>query len=236
MDAAQASASSGKTPITSASPNRTASSPASWSRSASTRRTTAPTSSGSASAMRQFLYIDRIVIARARARRRRRPRVLRRRAELRRSALCRSLCCEVFLEARQRPRPALPRQLRLPRSRPAGDGRHRPARRMLVKELCSYPFVCRHLRQRSLPDQPWLAARMLPGRTPQPWRPAPERWRPPPDDYEQAGELKFGQVGIANLRIRTLDPARLADRDAPTACSARPSCSRAPPWCSISAA
>ncbi len=31
-----------------------------------------------------------------------------------------------------------------------------------------------------------------------------------PVDYEQAGELKFGQVGIANLRIRTLDPARLA--------------------------
>jgi len=31
----------------------------------------------------------------------------------------------------------------------------------------------------------------------------------PPVDYEQAGELKFGQVGIANLRVRTLDPARL---------------------------
>ena len=30
-------------------------------------------------------------------------------------------------------------------------------------------------------------------------------------DYEQAGELKFGQVGIANLRVRTLDPKRLAD-------------------------
>jgi septum site-determining protein MinC len=29
-------------------------------------------------------------------------------------------------------------------------------------------------------------------------------------DYEQAGELKIGQVGIANLRIRTLDPSRLA--------------------------
>jgi septum site-determining protein MinC len=29
-------------------------------------------------------------------------------------------------------------------------------------------------------------------------------------DYEQAGELKIGQVGIANLRIRTLDPTRLA--------------------------
>ncbi len=28
-------------------------------------------------------------------------------------------------------------------------------------------------------------------------------------DYEQAGELKIGQVGVANLRVRTLDPARL---------------------------
>ena len=28
-------------------------------------------------------------------------------------------------------------------------------------------------------------------------------------DYEQAGELKIGQVGIANLRIRTLDVTRL---------------------------
>ena len=30
-------------------------------------------------------------------------------------------------------------------------------------------------------------------------------------DYEQAGELKMGQVGIANLRIRTLDVARLGE-------------------------
>lgn len=30
-------------------------------------------------------------------------------------------------------------------------------------------------------------------------------------DYEQAGELKIGQVGIANLRIRTLDVARLVE-------------------------
>ena len=29
-------------------------------------------------------------------------------------------------------------------------------------------------------------------------------------DYEPAGELKIGQVGIANLRVRTLDVARLA--------------------------
>ncbi|MEO6364970.1 MAG: septum site-determining protein MinC [Luteimonas sp.] len=30
-------------------------------------------------------------------------------------------------------------------------------------------------------------------------------------DYAQAGELKIGQVGIANLRIRTLDVAQLAE-------------------------
>src|SRR5690606_24005177 len=30
-------------------------------------------------------------------------------------------------------------------------------------------------------------------------------------DYEPAGELKIGQVGIANLRVRTLDADRLAD-------------------------
>ncbi|AXK72387.1 septum site-determining protein MinC [Lysobacter sp. TY2-98] len=30
-------------------------------------------------------------------------------------------------------------------------------------------------------------------------------------DFEPAGELKIGQVGIANLRVRTLDVARLAD-------------------------
>ena len=30
-------------------------------------------------------------------------------------------------------------------------------------------------------------------------------------DYEQAGELKIGQVGIANLRVRTLDVTKLVD-------------------------
>ena len=30
-------------------------------------------------------------------------------------------------------------------------------------------------------------------------------------DFEQAGELKIGQVGIANLRVRTLDVERLVD-------------------------
>ena len=33
----------------------------------------------------------------------------------------------------------------------------------------------------------------------------------PAADFEPAGELKIGQVGIANLRVRTLDVARLAE-------------------------
>ena len=36
---------------------------------------------------------------------------------------------------------------------------------MLVKELCSYPYV-RQLYDGQLPDQPWLQARALPGRKP----------------------------------------------------------------------
>ena len=47
-------------------------------------------------------------------------------------------------------------------------------------------------------------------------------------DYEQAGELKIGQVGIANLRIRTLDVGAAVAPKCATACSARPSCSIAP--------
>ena len=31
-----------------------------------------------------------------------------------------------------------------------------------------------------------------------------------PLDYEQAGELKIGQVGVANLRVRTLEVAQLS--------------------------
>ncbi len=37
---------------------------------------------------------------------------------------------------------------------------------MLVKELCSYPYV-QQTYDGSLPDQPWLQARALPGRKPQ---------------------------------------------------------------------
>jgi hypothetical protein len=37
---------------------------------------------------------------------------------------------------------------------------------MLVKELCSYPFV-HQTYDGQLPDQPWLGARTLPGRKPE---------------------------------------------------------------------
>jgi hypothetical protein len=36
---------------------------------------------------------------------------------------------------------------------------------MLVKELCSYPYV-QETYAGTLPDQPWLIARTLPGRKP----------------------------------------------------------------------
>ena len=53
-------------------------------------------------------------------------------------------------------------------------------------------------------------------------------------DYAQAGELKFGQVGIANLRVRTLDVAQLA-AEMQDRVQRAPTCSRGPPWCWISA-
>ena len=79
---------------------------------------------------------------------------------------------------------------------------------MLMKELCSYPWV-----RETYGDAParpaagWRAARAA--------RPHAAARRPVPArergavDYEQAGELKIGQVGIANLRVRTLDVAQL---------------------------
>ena len=82
---------------------------------------------------------------------------------------------------------------------------------MLMKELCSYPWV-RDTYGAQLPACPG-------SRCPAPF-PSPRRSAPPvPDvtaprqtgavDYEPAGELKIGQVGIANLRVRTLDVAKL---------------------------
>ena len=59
----------------------------------------------------------------------------------------------------------------------------------------------------TLPDEPWLLH-------PRPVHAVAARHRyrrmSAAVDYAQAGELKFGQVGIANLRVRTLDVAQLA--------------------------
>src|SRR5690606_37357250 len=104
-----------------------------------------------------------------------------------------------------------PWQLRFPRGRPA---RHRgrrphPARGDADEGDVQLPVGARDLRRpasRRRLDRPSARDRA--------------RCRPSPDgnlplmgaavDYEQAGELKIGQVGIANLRIRTLDVAQLA--------------------------
>ena len=119
---------------------------------------------------------------------------------------------------------------------PTGSGR--PPRGDADEGAVQLSVGARDLRRRSCPTQPWLPMpRVRAGRSSS-VRPAPEHGDGCIDrhiDYEPAGELKIGQVGIANLRVRTLDVARLADemRDR---VRARRSCSRAPPWSSISAA
>ena len=111
-------------------------------------------------------------------------------------------------------------------------GRRRAVRlraSMLMKELCSYAWVREHYGD-DLPDAPWLP------------QPRTAGHRAPRDrhlsmaapsastafDYEQAGELKIGQVGIANLRVRTLDVAQARRRKCANASRARRNCSSAP--------
>src|SRR5690606_23724000 len=139
-------------------------------------------------------------------RRRPRPGLLRRRAELRRGALAAAVLRGLPAE-RQRPRSALQRQLRFPRGRPADHARHRHPRRH-ADEGAVQPRLGRgDLRRQSAGRA--LAAGPRAGRP----RPRPGHGDLSPMaanmDYEQAGELKFGQVGIANLRIRKLDIGKL---------------------------
>ena len=85
---------------------------------------------------------------------------------------------------------------------------------MLMKELCSYPWV-----RDTYGDAPARRTRGCRCRASTPAartsaRRAPEMATAASTgaiDYEPAGELKIGQVGIANLRVRTLDVAQLAD-------------------------
>src|SRR5690606_8273373 len=107
---------------------------------------------------------------------------------------------------------AVPWQLRLPRGRPARDARRgRPARAPRldaaqgdVQLSVGQGDVRRAPARRALDRR---AAQRRSGRI------APDRdlrMAPARMDYEPAGELKIGQVGIANLRVKTLDIERLA--------------------------
>src|SRR5690606_2774490 len=103
--------------------------------------------------------------------------------------------------ARRRSGAPVPWQLRLPRDRPARDARERDPRLDDGQGHVQLPLGTRYLRRRP-------ARRALDLAPPRAGR-GGERMSAAMD-FEQAGELKIGQVGIANLRVRTLDVARLA--------------------------
>src|SRR5690606_35613140 len=136
------------------------------------------------------------------SRRRRGPRVLRRRPELCRTALS-AADLRGVPGARRRSGSPVPRQLRVPRDRPARDARERHPRLDDGQGHVQLRVGPRDLRRGA--PRPALAAAPArgPGRV--------VRRMSAAMDFEQAGELKIGQVGIANLRVRTLDIARLAD-------------------------
>ncbi len=110
----------------------------------------------------RFLYVDRIVIARPRrggGRGRAFYADVQSFAELRWP----QLCCEVFLQAGNDPALLFHGSFgfrEVGQQVMAGTD-IRVA--MLVKEMCSYPYVAETYGAR-LPDQPWLQARALPGR------------------------------------------------------------------------
>ena len=111
-----------------------------------------------------FLYVDRIVIARPRrggGRGRAFYADVQSFAELRWP----QLCCEVFLQTGNDPALLFHGSFGFrevgQQMMPGTDIRVA----MLVKEMCSYPFVAETYGAR-LPDQPWLKARALPGRAP----------------------------------------------------------------------
>ena len=112
----------------------------------------------------EFLYIDRIVIARPR-RGGGRGRAMY--ADVQSFAEVRSplMACEVFLQSGNDPALLFHGSFGF---REVGQN-VMPASgiraSMLLKEMCSYPFVAETY-GRQLPDQPWLRARPLPGRRP----------------------------------------------------------------------
>src|SRR5690606_36121227 len=137
-------------------------------------------------------------------RRRRRPRLLRRRPEPCRAALS-AADLRGVPRARRRPGAPVPRQLRLPRDRPARDARERHPRLDDGQGHVQLRVGARYLRRR--PAGRTLA--VAPARGPGARRGGVGRGMNAAMDFEQAGELKIGQVGVANLRVRTLDVERL---------------------------
>lgn len=112
----------------------------------------------------EFLYIDRIVIARPR-RGGGRGRAFY--ADVQSFAEVRSplLACEVFLQSGNDPALLFHGSFgfrEVGQNVMPGTGIRAS---MLLKEMCSYPFVAETY-GRHLPDQPWLRARPLPGRQP----------------------------------------------------------------------
>jgi predicted GNAT superfamily acetyltransferase len=112
----------------------------------------------------EFLYIDRIVIARPRrggGRGRAFYADVQSHAEVRWPLLA----CEVFLQSGNDPALLFHGSFgfrEVGQNVMPGSGIRAS---MLLKEMCSYPFVAETY-GRQLPDQPWLRARPLPGRRP----------------------------------------------------------------------
>jgi len=113
----------------------------------------------------EFLYIDRIVIASTR-RGAGAGRVFYGDVQSFAEVRVPRLCAEVFLEGSNHPALLFHGSFGFREVGQHVMPGHGLRAAMLVKELCSHPFV-RETYAGKLPDQPWLAARALPGRKPQ---------------------------------------------------------------------
>ena len=112
----------------------------------------------------EFLYVDRIVIASTR-RGAGVGRVFYGDVQSFAEVRVPRLCAEVFLEGSNHPALLFHGSFGFREVGQHVMPGHGLRASMLVKELCSYPFV-RENYAGKLPDQPWLAARALPGRKP----------------------------------------------------------------------
>ena len=113
----------------------------------------------------EFLYVDRIVIASTR-RGAGVGRVFYGDVQSYSEVRVPRLCAEVFLEGSNHPALLFHGSFGFREVGQHVMPGHGLRAAMLVKELCSYPYV-RDSYAGKLPDQPWLAARALPGRKPQ---------------------------------------------------------------------